>query len=67
MEQSNFSFGFTYLNARLDNDIVKEFEIGIDTSFGFNYYHTWHGYQVHFLSLGFIYLYWKGEPILDKG
>ena len=66
MEQFNFNYGYFYFNAKLqDNFLLDEFEIGIDDHFGFTYYHTWHNGQVHFLSLGIIYLYWKGEPLLD--
>ena len=63
----HLTIGFFYLNIKLNNDFIDEIEIGLDNVFNLDYYHTTHLHsQVHCLSLGFTYLYWKGFPLLDK-
>lgn len=59
--------GITFLNLRIcNNSFIKEIEFGLEESFNLSYYHSLHlQTQVHCLSLGLIYVYWKGHPILD--
>jgi hypothetical protein len=66
MEKFNFNYGYYYFNVITHNDIIPEFEIGIEDKFGFAYYHDWIRGQVHFLSLGVFYIYWRGAPLIDK-
>jgi hypothetical protein len=58
--------GMIYCNLQFNNPFLNEIEIGFDFDFKLEYYHTWHDYQVHCLSIGNIYVYWKGHPILDN-
>jgi hypothetical protein len=61
-----FNFGFSYFNLKIKNDFIKEIELGVDDKFNFEYYHHWHDHQIHCISLGFFYFYWKGEPLFDR-
>lgn len=60
------SLGLFYINIKLNNDLINEIEFGLEEGFNYNYYHTWYKTQVHCFSLGFIYIYWRGFPIVDK-
>jgi len=63
---SMVAIGLFYLTIEFEkNNFIKDLEIGIDDHFEINYQHEWYNHQVHFLNLGFIYLYWRGIPILD--
>jgi hypothetical protein len=63
----HLTIGFFYLNIKLNNEFISEIEFGLEECFNLSYYHTLHlQTQVHCLSLGLTYLYWKGIPILDK-
>ena len=63
----HLTIGFFYLNIKLNNEFISEIEFGFEEGFNFNYYHTLHlQTQVHCLSLGLTYFYWKGIPILDQ-
>lgn len=50
----------------LDNPIFKEIEIGLDDKFNIEYFHIWYDTQIHCLSLGNIYISWKGLPLIDS-
>lgn len=61
------TIGFFYINVKLDCDLIKEIEYGLDGSFNFEYYHALHFQsQIHYLSLGHSYICWKGFPYFDK-
>jgi hypothetical protein len=66
MDFHKISIGLVYINIKLDNNLINEFEIGFDLEFNLNYQHEWYRTQVHFLSLGNTYIYWRGFPFLDK-
>ena len=67
MSVNECHIGFFYFNFRIpNNEIINEIEIGISDEFKLEYYHAWYRTQVHCLTLGNIYLYWRGIPILDQ-
>jgi hypothetical protein len=49
-----------------DFPFLKELEVGYDFDFNIDYFHIWHDHQLHCLSLGFVYIAWKGVPFIDK-
>jgi len=50
----------------IDSPLLKEFEIGLDDSVHFEYYHHWQGDQYHCISIGNTYICWKGFPYIDS-
>lgn len=59
MEQINV--GLTYLNINFKNCPIKEFEIGLDNNFDFNYKFLNMKTKIHHLSFGFLYIHVKGD------
>lgn len=66
MEFFNIKHSERSLKIRCDHLVfLKEIEIGYDFDFNVEYFHTWQNDQFHCLSLGFVYLAWRGAPFID--
>ncbi len=63
MEVNVGQFFISFKN--LENQFLNEIEIGLDSNFSIEYFHIWYDTQIHCLSLGNLYISWKGHPILD--
>lgn len=67
MEQLfNIKIGERAIKIKCDHlDFLHEIEVGYDFDFTIEYFHTWQNDQLHCLSLGFVYLAWRGAPFID--